>query len=242
LPGGGGLTAPYTRSNRPLWTAGFRVVSAAVGACVLKLLVEFVPRTSRTPVATWFWQTEGISAERVIWGSDRASSSYRSFNLPREGFLSAPIHSPLSGRLIGPSSQPVILTRSAHLYLPASNPPPTHQVAQHPGPVYPAALPLSSPYVTPGPCVSQGKLFPFPLPPTDVASNSDSGRAALRARHGTTPCRAGGRGCTPHRPAPHPGRPRRQTLKFAPYKACTTPLLPLPAAAREETPIHCCYA
>jgi hypothetical protein len=26
----------------------------------------FVLRTSSTPVATWFWQTEGISAERVI--------------------------------------------------------------------------------------------------------------------------------------------------------------------------------
>jgi hypothetical protein len=59
---------PHTRSNRPLWTAGFRVVSAVVGACVLRLLVEFVPRTSSTPVATWFWQTEGRSAERVILG------------------------------------------------------------------------------------------------------------------------------------------------------------------------------
>jgi hypothetical protein len=68
LPGGGGLTAPYTRSNRPLWTAGFQVVSAVVGACVLRLLVVFVPRTSSTPMATWFWQTEGRSAERVILG------------------------------------------------------------------------------------------------------------------------------------------------------------------------------
>jgi hypothetical protein len=68
LPGGGGLTAPYTRSNRPLYLAGFRVVSAVVGAFVLWLLVEFVPRTSSTPVATWFWQTEGRSAEHVISG------------------------------------------------------------------------------------------------------------------------------------------------------------------------------
>jgi hypothetical protein len=68
LPGGGGLTTPYTRSNRPLWLAGFRVVNAVVGACVLRLLVEFVPRTSSTPVATWFWQTEGRSAECVILG------------------------------------------------------------------------------------------------------------------------------------------------------------------------------
>jgi hypothetical protein len=59
---------PHTRSNRPLWTAGFRVVSTVVGACVLRLLVVFVPRTSSTPVATWFWQTEGRSAERVILG------------------------------------------------------------------------------------------------------------------------------------------------------------------------------
>jgi hypothetical protein len=28
----------------------------------------FVPRTSSTPTATWFWQTEGRSAERVISG------------------------------------------------------------------------------------------------------------------------------------------------------------------------------
>jgi hypothetical protein len=49
----------------------------------------FVPRTSSTPVATWFWQTEGRSAER-------------------EEFLSAPIHSPLSGRLIGPPESKAI--------------------------------------------------------------------------------------------------------------------------------------
>jgi hypothetical protein len=36
-------------------------------------------------------------------GSDRASSSCWSFNLHREEFLSAPIHSPLSGLPIGPS-------------------------------------------------------------------------------------------------------------------------------------------
>jgi hypothetical protein len=68
LPGGGGLTAPYTRSNRPLWLAGFRVVSAVVAACVLRLLVEFVPMTSSTPVATWFWKTEGRSAEHEFSG------------------------------------------------------------------------------------------------------------------------------------------------------------------------------
>jgi hypothetical protein len=56
-----GLTAP-------LWLACFRVVSAVVAVCVLWLLVEFVPRTNSTPVATWFWQTEGRSVERVISG------------------------------------------------------------------------------------------------------------------------------------------------------------------------------
>jgi hypothetical protein len=28
----------------------------------------FVPRTSSTLVATWYWQTEGRSAERLILG------------------------------------------------------------------------------------------------------------------------------------------------------------------------------
>jgi hypothetical protein len=31
-------------------------------------MVVFVPRTSSTLVATWFWQTEGRSAECVILG------------------------------------------------------------------------------------------------------------------------------------------------------------------------------
>jgi hypothetical protein len=39
-----------------------------MGACVLRLLVVFAPRTSSTPVATWFWQTEDRSAECVILG------------------------------------------------------------------------------------------------------------------------------------------------------------------------------
>jgi hypothetical protein len=42
LPGGGGLTAPYTRSNRPLWLAGFRVVYSVGAVCVLWLLVVFL--------------------------------------------------------------------------------------------------------------------------------------------------------------------------------------------------------
>jgi hypothetical protein len=104
LPGGGGLTAPYTRSNRPLWTAGFRVVSSVVGACVLRLLVVFVPRTSSTPVATWFWQTEGRSAERVILGVRPSEFTLSEFQSPsRRIFIGSHSLPPLSGRLIGPS-------------------------------------------------------------------------------------------------------------------------------------------
>jgi hypothetical protein len=97
----GFLVAWWRRSNRPpypayrlLWTAGFRVVSTVVGACVLRLLVVFVPRTSSTPVATWFWQTEGRSAECVILGVRSSEFILSEFNLLREEFLSAPIHSP----------------------------------------------------------------------------------------------------------------------------------------------------
>jgi hypothetical protein len=54
LLGGGGLTAPIPGLTAPLTTAGFRVVSAVVGAWELRLLVVFVPRTGSTPVATWF--------------------------------------------------------------------------------------------------------------------------------------------------------------------------------------------
>jgi hypothetical protein len=70
----------------------------------LKLLVEFVPRTSCTPVASWFWQTEGRSAERVILAVRPSEFILSEFQSPREEFLSAPIQSPLSGRLIGPST------------------------------------------------------------------------------------------------------------------------------------------
>jgi hypothetical protein len=83
LPGGGGLTAPIPGLTAPLWTADFQVVSAVVGACVLKLLVVFVPRTSSTPVATWFWQTEGRSAQCVILGvrpSDFILSEFQSLS------------------------------------------------------------------------------------------------------------------------------------------------------------------
>jgi hypothetical protein len=56
------LVTRWRRSNRPpipgltapLWLAGFRGVSAVVGVCVLRLLVEIVPRISSTPVTTCF--------------------------------------------------------------------------------------------------------------------------------------------------------------------------------------------
>jgi hypothetical protein len=111
FPGGGSLTAPHTRSNRPLWTAGFRVVSAVVGACVLRLLVVFVHRTSSTPVAMWFWQTEGRSAERVILGVRPSKFILSEFqSRSRRIFIGSHSLPPLSGRLIGPSLFPIELT------------------------------------------------------------------------------------------------------------------------------------
>jgi hypothetical protein len=115
LPGGGGLTAPYTRSNRPLWTAGFRVVFAVVGACVLRLLVVFVPRTSSTPVATWFWQTEGRSAECVILGVRPSEFILSEFQSPlRRIFISShslpPLWSPNRSFNVDPA--PPTITRT----------------------------------------------------------------------------------------------------------------------------------
>jgi hypothetical protein len=90
LSGGGGLTAPHTQSNRPLWTNDFWVVSAVVGVCVLRLLAVFVPRTSSTPVATWFWQTEGRSAECVILGVRPSEFILLEFQSPsRRSFISS---------------------------------------------------------------------------------------------------------------------------------------------------------
>jgi hypothetical protein len=94
LPGGGGLTAPIPGLTAPLWTAGFRVVSAVVGACVLRLLVVFVPRTGSTPVATWFWQTEGRSAERVILGFRPSEFILSEFQSPLRRIFIGSIHSP----------------------------------------------------------------------------------------------------------------------------------------------------
>jgi hypothetical protein len=89
----------------PLLTADFRLVSIVVGACVLRLLVVFVPRTSSTPVAMWFWQTEGRSAEYVILGVRLSEFILSEFQSPsRRIFIGSHSLSPLSGRLIGPSS------------------------------------------------------------------------------------------------------------------------------------------
>jgi hypothetical protein len=68
LPGACGLTAPHTRSNRAPLSSWFPSCFRCRGCVELWLLVVFVPRTSSTPVATWFWQTEGRSAQRVILG------------------------------------------------------------------------------------------------------------------------------------------------------------------------------
>jgi hypothetical protein len=54
-----------------------------------------VPRSSSTPVATWPWPTWVVSRRRVL---EPCSSSW-SPHLLRKEFLSAPIHSPLSGSL-----------------------------------------------------------------------------------------------------------------------------------------------
>jgi hypothetical protein len=59
---------PHTWSDRPLQSAGSRVVSTVTSVSESRLLVVFVSRTSSTPIAMWFWQTEGRSAERVILG------------------------------------------------------------------------------------------------------------------------------------------------------------------------------
>jgi hypothetical protein len=65
----------------------------------------FVPRTSSTLVATWFWQTEGRSAERMILGVRPSEFILLEFQSPsRRIFIgSYSLPPPLSGRLIGPS-------------------------------------------------------------------------------------------------------------------------------------------
>jgi hypothetical protein len=64
----------------------------------------FVPRISSTPVATWFWQREGRSAERVILGVRPGLFILLEFQSPsRRIFIGSHSLPPLSGRLIGPS-------------------------------------------------------------------------------------------------------------------------------------------
>jgi hypothetical protein len=64
----------------------------------------FVPRTSSTLVATWFWQTEGRSAEHVILGVGPSEFILSEFQSPsRRIFYRLPFTPPLSSRLIGPS-------------------------------------------------------------------------------------------------------------------------------------------
>jgi hypothetical protein len=65
----------------------------------------FVSRTSSTQVATWFWQTEGRSAECVILGVRPSEFILLEFQSPlRRIFIgSHSLPPPLSGRLIGPS-------------------------------------------------------------------------------------------------------------------------------------------
>jgi hypothetical protein len=64
----------------------------------------FVPRTSSTPVATWFWQTEGRSAKRVILGVRPSEFILSEFQSPsRRIFIGSHSLPPLSGRLISPS-------------------------------------------------------------------------------------------------------------------------------------------
>jgi hypothetical protein len=85
---------PIPGLTAPLWTAGFRGVSAVVGACVVRLLVEFAPRTSSTPVTTWCWQMESRSVERVILG------------VRPSGFILSEFQSPSRRIFIGSHSLP----------------------------------------------------------------------------------------------------------------------------------------
>jgi hypothetical protein len=64
----------------------------------------FVPRTSRTSVATWFWQTEGRSAERVTLGVRPSEFILLELRSPSRRIFIGSLSPPRSGRLIGPSS------------------------------------------------------------------------------------------------------------------------------------------
>jgi hypothetical protein len=62
----------------------------------------FVPRTSSTPVSTWFWKTEGRSVERVILGVRPSEFILLEFQSPSRRIFIDSYSLPLSGRLIGP--------------------------------------------------------------------------------------------------------------------------------------------
>jgi hypothetical protein len=59
---------PHTRSNRPPLDSRLPSCFHYDGCVGVEVVVVFVPRTSSTSVATWFWQMEGRSAEHVILG------------------------------------------------------------------------------------------------------------------------------------------------------------------------------
>jgi hypothetical protein len=65
----------------------------------------FVPRTSSTSVAAWFWQTEGRSAECVILGGPIERVHLVGVLIFTEkNFYWLPFTPPSSGLLIGPST------------------------------------------------------------------------------------------------------------------------------------------
>jgi hypothetical protein len=61
----------------------------------------FVPRTSSTLVANWFWQTKGRSAERVILGVRSSGFILLEFRSPSRRIFIGSHSPPLSSRLIG---------------------------------------------------------------------------------------------------------------------------------------------
>jgi hypothetical protein len=63
----------------------------------------FVPRTSSTPVAAWFWQTEGRIAERMILGARPSEFILLEFQSPSRSIFISSHSLPLFGRIIGPS-------------------------------------------------------------------------------------------------------------------------------------------
>jgi hypothetical protein len=68
----------------------------------------FVPRTSSTSLATWFWQTEGRSVDRVILGVRLSEFMLLEFqSSSRRIFIGSHSLPPLFGRLIGLSRRSI---------------------------------------------------------------------------------------------------------------------------------------